>query len=136
MVLKIRAWFLEIFLTVNFLWTKYSLTTRKKLMERETWYKGEKGKDETDKEKAASQEEPVQEQKRSQKRKRSQENRENDEPETKKKTPVNPVKAAMFVASTPGSELAQHLRENEYQLERMTGSRLKIVEKSGNKLKT
>ena len=58
--------------------------TIKKLMERETWYKGEKRKYETDKEKAASQEEPVQEQERSQKRKRSQENRNKDEPETNK----------------------------------------------------
>ena len=40
----------------------------------------------------------------------------------------------MFVPYTRGSELAKELRETEYQMGDMTGSRLKVVERAGVKL--
>ena len=44
------------------------------------------------------------------------------------------VKAVMFVPFTTGSKLAKEIREAEEKLGGMTGYRLKVVEKSGNKL--
>ena len=40
----------------------------------------------------------------------------------------------MFVPFTPGSELAKLLRENEEQLVKITGSKVKIVERTGKKI--
>ena len=44
------------------------------------------------------------------------------------------VKAVMFVPFTRHSELAKRLKENEERMEKMTGYRMKIVEKGGTKL--
>ena len=44
------------------------------------------------------------------------------------------VKAVMFVPYTKHSELASRLIEGEEQMEKMTGYKLKIVEKGGTKL--
>ena len=44
------------------------------------------------------------------------------------------VKAVMFIPYTAHSELAVRMRENEEKMEKMTGYRLKIVEKGGTKL--
>ena len=44
------------------------------------------------------------------------------------------IKAVMFVPYTAHSELANRLRESEASMEKMTGQRLKIVEKVGVKL--
>ena len=47
---------------------------------------------------------------------------------------ISVVKAAMFVPYTPHSSLALELRDLEYGLEKIMGYRLKIVERSGDKL--
>ena len=44
------------------------------------------------------------------------------------------IKAVMFVPYTAHSELANKIRESEASMEKMTGQRLKIVEKVGVKL--
>ena len=44
------------------------------------------------------------------------------------------VKSVIFVPYTPGSKLAKLLRENEQQLEKMTGNRVKIQERTGIQL--
>ena len=50
------------------------------------------------------------------------------------KTPEKTVtRAVMFVPFTPNSELAKLLRENEAQLEKITGTKLRIVERTGVK---
>ena len=43
----------------------------------------------------------------------------------------NTVKAVVFVPRTRGGELARELRDKEYELEKLTGYRLKIVERAG-----
>ena len=58
-----------------------------------------------------------------------------DEKENEKEAPkLNKVKAAMFVPHTVDSGLAKELRELEYNMEAMTGHRLKITEKAGSQL--
>ena len=47
---------------------------------------------------------------------------------------VPEVKAVMFVPFTTGSKLAKSLREAEEKLGSLTGYRLKMVEKAGDKL--
>ena len=44
------------------------------------------------------------------------------------------IKAVMFVPYARGSRLAKKLRENEATMEKITGYRFKIVERSGTKL--
>ena len=44
------------------------------------------------------------------------------------------VKAVMLIPYTAHSELARRMRENEEEMQEMTGYRLKIVEKGGTKL--
>ena len=44
------------------------------------------------------------------------------------------VKAVMFIPYTTGSRLAKNLREAEEKLGSLTGYRLKMVEKAGDKL--
>ena len=51
-----------------------------------------------------------------------------------KKEEKEPIRAVMFVPQTPNSELARELRKNEEELARITGTKLKIVERSGTKL--
>ena len=52
----------------------------------------------------------------------------------KKMGAVADVKAVMFVPYTAGSKLAKDLREAEEKLGSLTGYRLKMVEKAGDKL--
>ena len=51
-----------------------------------------------------------------------------------KKTTNNKIKGVMFVPFTKHSELATRLREGEEHMEKMTGYRIKIVERGGTKL--
>ena len=44
--------------------------------------------------------------------------------------------AVLFVEKTPGGELAKRLRSEENEIVRMTGDRIKIVERSGNMVKS
>ena len=53
---------------------------------------------------------------------------------TRKMGSVPEVKAVMFVPYTAGSKLAKQLREAEEKLGSLTGYRLKMVEKAGDKL--
>ena len=46
----------------------------------------------------------------------------------------NNVKSVIFVPHTQGSKLAKALREEEEMMERITGYRLKIVERAGDSL--
>ena len=44
------------------------------------------------------------------------------------------IKAVFFVPNTEGSRLARELRKQEETLESLTGYKIKIVERGGNKL--
>ena len=60
-----------------------------------------------------------------------------EKPETsskKNKNQESKIKAVMFVPFTQGSELAKLLRENEENLVKLTGSKVKIVERTGTKI--
>ena len=57
-------------------------------------------------------------------------NQRDKNPKKDKKT----IKAVMFVPFTTNGTLAKLLRENEERLEDMTGTRLKIIERTGTKL--
>ena len=48
--------------------------------------------------------------------------------------PGSSIKSVMFIPHTPHSELARKLRENEHNLERVTGNKVKIVERAEVKL--
>ena len=102
---------------------------RKKLVERENWYKG---KDHQSEESEDEEEETGWKGKTSyEERNKRRKNGKNDK---ERKGEGNPVKAVMFVEHTHGSSLAKKLRENEFKMEEMTGVRLKIVERAGTKL--
>ena len=51
-----------------------------------------------------------------------------------KKEQESKIKSVMFVPFTPGSQLAKQLRENEEKLEKLTNTRIKIVERTGTKI--
>merc|ERR1712208_18216 len=58
-----------------------------------------------------------------------------DEDESpRKKIKKNKIKSVIFIPHTRNSELANVLRENEEDLADITGNKIKIVEKAGNKL--
>ena len=91
---------------------------RRKLMEKTTWYKPKRKREEEDDEF----ESPVKRQKMSRNWKAE-------------KPPKNAkIKAVLFVPYTPGSELAKRLREAETKLNELTGYKLKVVERAGIKL--
>ena len=94
---------------------------RKKLTEKTSWYKEKKREDEE------------KDQKKDEWRVRlggvKKEKRGEKGGEIKRK-----IKAVLFVPYTKGSRLAKELRENEEIMEKLTGYRLKIVERSGMKL--
>ena len=113
---------------------------RKKLTERENWYK--------EKEREKEGKEDVREKdgddRPSKKNKKEMERHlkdlgldlikeKKDGPQAKSK-PHSVFKAAMFVPCTPHSTLAKELRELEFGLEKIIGYRLKIVERAGDKL--
>ena len=100
---------------------------RKKLLEKETWYKTEnKARDEDKPEDWEMPEGWRQDKKRGEKRKSTGE--EGGKRKRKK------VKGVMFVTHTHHSELAGEFRETENKLEEMTDMRLKMVEKAGTKI--
>ena len=99
--------------------------TRKKLIEREMWYK--------DQNKETEEESPRKFMKiDSNTRKPSGRGRLGKK--TQERAPGNPVKAVMFIPHTIDSGLAKALRKNEEFLQEITGERVKIVEKAGTKL--
>ena len=91
---------------------------RKKLLERETWYKEKEQESNEGEDKNSP---------RSNKRKSSMRGQE--------KRQEHPIKAVMIVPFTPGGELAKKLRENEEKLSNLTKNRIKIVERAGVKIK-
>ena len=92
--------------------------TTRKLIGKETWYREDKQRDRDE------YDEWEDKQKRSRTRKRG-------ENEGKER---NRIVAVMFVPYTPKGELAKRLREVENDMEKHTGNKLKIVERSGTKL--
>ena len=94
--------------------------TTRKLIGKETWYKEERKRtrDEYD---------DWEETQRSMKRRKKGGERGGEEE-------GNRVTAVMFVPYTPRGELAKRLREVETDMEKHTGNKLKIVERSGTKL--
>ena len=47
---------------------------------------------------------------------------------------ISKIKSVIFIPHTPNSELSKLLKEKEIELEKVTGDKLKIVEKSGTKI--
>ena len=97
---------------------------RKKLLEKETWFRQEKVEEEWERDE--------EEEREIGKRRGKKEGEQ--ELGGKKVKDLRKVKAVMFVPHTVESGLAKQLREMEYKMEEMTGNRLKIVENSGEKL--
>ena len=99
--------------------------TRKKLMARENWYKTQDNANKTSNKKTNGLPGgpralgPL-------------EKNENDK--KPKQNDKNPIRAVMFVPYTTNGTLAKLLRQNEEKLEELTGTKLKIVERSGTKL--
>ena len=94
-----------------------------KLLEKTTWYKGDKKRKLDNKTSKYKYIPPTK------KRRKGQAPRQQGGKGEKKK-----VKAVMFIPYTTHSELATRLRENEDKMQEMTGYSLKIVEKGGTKL--
>ena len=92
---------------------------KKKLLERENWYKNKENTEVENTEKIRVHRRSL----RTKKPTKIQINKENLQ-----------VKAVMFVPFTPGSELARKLRENEEKMGKFTNNKLKIVERAGVKL--
>ena len=102
--------------------------TNKKLLEKTNWYKENKKRKEENQESQYKYNPPAKRKKRGQGQQK--ENKGMDKEGVKKKA----VKAVMFVPYTKHSELASRLRDSEETMEKMTGYKLKIVEKGGTKL--
>ena len=100
--------------------------TRDKLLEKTNWYKTNM------KRKAEDEESQFQYNPTMKRRKRMQADNKNKN--NKSSSSKAKVKSVMFVPFTRHSELATRLRENEEQMEKMTGYRMKIVERGGTKL--
>ena len=98
---------------------------RKKLTEKTTWYR--------EKKKKHDEEEGVRE-KRDEWRVRLGKVEKREGRKEKREDCSKKIKAVMFVPFTRGSKLARLLRQNEEHLEKITGYRMKIVERSGTKL--
>ena len=102
------------------------LRAKKKLVSRESWYKKQDCPVQSTQLGACSSRSPLVGQSRSLNSKidKNQQNKEQE----------SIVKAVMFVPYTPGSHLAKKLRENEEHLVKITGSKVKIVERTGIQL--
>ena len=87
-------------------------------MEKETWFKGK------DKEEGEEMEKSTGEGWRSRRTEKKQEKGE-------KKRSTDTIKAVLTVPYTIGSGLAKEIREGEYNFEKMTGWRTKVVERTG-----
>ena len=97
--------------------------TNDKLLEKTSWYK------ENSKRKLQDQESKYKYQPPAKKSKRI-----NQKKGDTKAGGTTKIKSVMFIPFTRHSELAMRLRENEERMEKLTGYRLKIVEKGGTKL--
>ena len=104
---------------------------RKKLTEKTSWYKERRRNDEGDEQIEKENWRGVRRGENQQKEKDGKKNKKIMGGEEKKRSQV---KAVMFVPYTKGSKLAKKLRENEEAMEKVTGYRLKIVERSGIKI--
>ena len=100
---------------------------QKELTERECWYKNEDNENEEGSPNKKMKMDPLHKITRT--RKSFNPNRKN-----KIKTNKTQVKSVMFVPHTRKSELANILREKEEKLVEVTGNKVKIVERAGNKL--
>ena len=89
-----------------------TLKTRlhKKLTQRENWFKGKKKNHES-------------------------KNKNQNKNIKKKEDFVPPIVSVMFVQQTPNSQLLQQLRQTESKIMAVTGDRVKLVERSGTKLR-
>ena len=94
---------------------------KKKLLEKTTWYREKRKRDDEGEEEEMQL--PTRKMSRGEKREKI---------VAGKIAPA--IKAVMFVPFTPGSRLAKNLREAEEKLGSLTGYRLKMVEKAGDKL--
>ena len=95
--------------------------TRSKLMEKTSWYKPDKKRKAEDKESKFQYIPPTK------RRKKAKDTIINKEASKK-------IKSVMFIPFTKNSELATRLRESEEKMEKLTGYRMKIVERGGTKL--
>jgi hypothetical protein len=100
-----------------------SQRNKKKLLEKTTWYR--------EKRKRAEGEEDQEDEMQLPARKKRMGERKKDQKDAGRSVEV---KAVMFVPFTAGSKLAKDLRDAEEKLGSMTGYRLKLVEKAGDKL--
>ena len=109
---------------------------KKKLMERESWYRIKEKEGESDAEDDQDKSSFIKPRNRGEKRKKE-EGEEDLKKELKvemKKRKVNPTKAPMFVPFTTHGGLAKDLRQNETHMKEIDGTMLKIVEKCGTKI--
>ena len=113
------------------------MRVRKKLTERENWYKDKEKDQDLDEENQKRREKEGGKMQKSRKDQARAQAHAAGGKDAEKRQPVqgaSVVKAAMFVPYTPHSGLAKELRELEYELEKIVGYRLKIVERAGDKL--
>ena len=99
---------------------------KKKLVNRESWYKRQEQENQNTEISCSPPENNFDKNTRTLNAKKS--------PENKKQGPEPKIKAVMFVPHTPGSELAKKLRENEEHLVKITGTKVKIIERTGTKI--
>ena len=104
--------------------------TEDKLLEKTSWYKGDKKRKRENEESQFKYKAPP----TGKRRKGIQGNQPKPKQERDKPGTVSKVKAVMFVPFTRHSELANRLRENEESMEKMSGYKLKIVERGGTKI--
>ena len=98
---------------------------KKKLVSRENWYKVQEQEADVQTDNKITNSPPSKNIRRPNSKK---------SPETKKYEQESKIKAVMFVPHTPGSELAKKLRENEEDLVKITGTKVKIIERTGTKI--
>ena len=104
--------------------TTLKTRTRKKIMAKENWYKQQQNTNNEKTTKTTNQNGKNKTTKTTKtKQKQQQEQAQN-----------TTTRAVMFIPHTPSSTLAKLLKENEEKLEKLTNTRLKIVERTGTKL--
>ena len=105
---------------------------RKKLMEKQTWYKKKKKNEEEDGEEEcdANKKSPKKHHRREKSEAKHMLDKVQEEREGKGQE-KSMVKSVIFVPNTENSELARRLREGEEDMLRLTGYKIKIVERSG-----
>ena len=106
---------------------------QKELTERESWYKPKKDDQEDDDEqKIFSNHSSSSRASTTSRRWRS--SRRSKKPTTSGNGDQPKIRSVIFIPHTPNSELAKELRNKENEMYKITGDKMKIVEKSGNKL--